>query len=259
LLLEASLRARLFERDHRTVRLTRAGEILLPQARLLLAQWDEVQGALAEAAAAADMTLRVGFHTRIGRGLIPAVTAQMARLLPGWTLAFRQVSWRDPTAGLGSAEVDVAIAWLPVPDTGLLSWQVVATEDRWVALPAKHRLAERTAVTLGDLAGEPFIALPATAGPLRQFWLAAEERQVPPKIAAEAETAEETFEGVASGLGIALLAAGNAEIYRRDDIICRPVIGLSPSRLAVLWRTGDDRKAIAVFTGIFCQCVQARP
>jgi DNA-binding transcriptional LysR family regulator len=258
-LLEASLRARLFERDHRTVRLTRAGEILLPQARLLLGQWDEVQGALAEAAAAADMTLRVGFHTRIGRGLIPAVTARMARLLPGWKLAFRQVSWRDPTAGLGSAEVDVAIAWLPVPDTGLLSWQVVATEDRWVALPAKHRLAERAAVTLGDLADEPFIALPATAGPLRQFWLAAEERQVPPKIAAEAETAEETFEAVASGLGIALLAAGNAEIYRRDDVICRPVTGLSPSRLAVVWRTGDDRKAIQVFTGIFCQCVQARP
>jgi DNA-binding transcriptional LysR family regulator len=256
-LLEASLRARLFERDHRTVRLTRAGEILLTRARLLLGQWDETQSAVAEAAAAADMTLRVGFHTRIGRGLIPAVTTQMAQLLPGWKLAFRQISWRDPTAGLGSAEVDVAIAWLPVPDTALLSWQVVATEDRWVALPAKHRLAERAAVSLGDLAGEPFIALPVTAGPLRQFWLAAEERQVPPRIAAEAETAEETFEAVASGLGIALLAAGNAEIYRRDDVICRPVTGLSPSQLAVLWRTGDDRKAIQVFTGIFCQCVQA--
>jgi DNA-binding transcriptional LysR family regulator len=203
------------------------------------------------------MTLRVGFHTRIGRGLIPAVTARMAQLLPGWKLAFRQVSWRDPTAGLAGGEVDVAISWLPVPDTGLLSWQVVATEDRWVALPANHRLAERAAVTLDDLAGEPFIALPATAGPLRQFWLAAEERRVPPLIAAEAETAEEAFEAVASGLGVALLAAGNAEIYRRDDVTCRPVTGLSPSELAVLWRAGDDRKAIQVFTGIFCDCVRA--
>jgi DNA-binding transcriptional LysR family regulator len=256
-LLEASLRARLFERDHRTIRLTRAGEVLLARARLLLGQWDEALSAVAEAAAAADMTLRVGFHTRIGRGLIPAVTARMAQLLPGWKLAFRQVSWRDPTAGLAGGEVDVAISWLPVPDTGLLSWQVVATEDRWVALPANHRLAERAAVTLDDLAGEPFIALPATAGPLRQFWLAAEERRVPPLIAAEAETAEEAFEAVASGLGVALLAAGNAEIYRRDDVTCRPVTGLSPSELAVLWRAGDDRKAIQVFTGIFCDCVRA--
>ena len=255
-LLETSLRARLFERDHRTVRLTKAGEIMLTRARLLLGQWDEAQGAVAEAVAAADLTLRIGFQTRIGRGLIPAVTAQMARLLPGWKLTFRQVSWRDPTAGLASAEVDVAIAWLPVPDTGLLSWQVVATEDRWVALPANHRLARKSAVTLEDLSGEPFIALPATAGPLRQFWLAAEERQGPPRISAEAETAEETFEAVASGLGVALLAAGNAEIYRRDDVTCRPVTGLSPSQLAVVWRAGDDRKAVQVFTGIFCRCVQ---
>jgi DNA-binding transcriptional LysR family regulator len=257
-LLETSLRARLFERDRRTVRLTGAGEILLTQARLLLRQWDEAQSAVAEAAAAADMTLRIGFQTRIGRGLIPAVTAQLAQLLPGWKLTFRQVSWRDPTAGLARAEVDVAIACLPVPDTGLLSWEVVATEDRWVALPANHRLAPKPALTLEELSGEPFIALPAAAGPLREFWLASGERQGPPRIGAEAETAEETFEAVASGLGVALLAAGNAEIYRRDDVVYRPVTGLSPSRLAVAWRAGDDRKAVQLFTGSFCRCLQDR-
>jgi DNA-binding transcriptional LysR family regulator len=91
---------------------------------------------------------------------------------------------------------------------------------------------------------------------LRQFWLAAEEFQGPQRIGGEAETAEETFEAVASGLGVALLAAGNADIYRRDDVVCRPVTGLSPSQLAVIWRTDDDRKAIGVFTGIFCRCLK---
>lgn len=33
---------------------------------------------------------------------------------------------------MAGAEVDVAITWLPMPDTCQLSWQVVATEDRWV-------------------------------------------------------------------------------------------------------------------------------
>ena len=124
-----------------------------------------------------------------------------------------------------------------------------------MALAAGDRLAGKSAVTLDDLSDEPFIALPATAGPLRRFWLAAEERRSPPRIAAEAETAEETFEAVASGLGVALLAAGNAEIYQRDDVVRRPVTGLSPSQLAVLWRAYDDRKPIRVFSGIFCQCV----
>ncbi len=136
--LETGLRVRLFVRDRRTVTLTAAGEALLPQARLVLAQWEQALRAVAEADAARNATLTVGFQTRIGRGLIPAVTARMAELLPGWKLVFRQISWRDPTAGLADAGVDVAIAWLPVPDNGLLAWRVVATEPRWVALPTDH-------------------------------------------------------------------------------------------------------------------------
>jgi hypothetical protein len=31
--------------------------------------------------------------------------------------------------GLASGEVDVAVAWLPVPDDGEYAWKVVATEE----------------------------------------------------------------------------------------------------------------------------------
>jgi DNA-binding transcriptional LysR family regulator len=74
-------------------------------------------------------------------------------------------------------------------------------------------------------------------------------------VVAEAETAEETFEAVASGLGMSLPAAGNVEIYRRDDVVCRPVTGLSPSELAVVWRTRDSRDAIRVFVDACFQCL----
>ena len=164
-LLEAALRARLFERDHRTVRLTGAGEILLTRARLLLGQWDETQSAVAEAAATAGMTLRVGFHTRIGRGLIPAVTARMAQLLPGWKLTFRQVSWRDPTAGLADAVCGRRNLLASGP--GQRAAFLAGGRDRGpVGGAARRHTASpsKPAVTLDDLSGEPFIALPATAG-----------------------------------------------------------------------------------------------
>jgi DNA-binding transcriptional LysR family regulator len=257
--LEAGLRAQLFVRDRRTVVLTTAGEALLPQARLVIAQWEQALHAVTAAAAAGNTTLTVGFQTRIGRGLIPTVTGRMAELLPGWTLQFRQISWRDPTAGLADAEVDVAIAWLPVPDNGLLAWRVVANEQRWVALPTDHRLAASPVVTLAELDHEPFIALPASAGPLRRFWLATDERAAEPRVVAEAETAEEAFEAVAAGVGVTLVAAGNAEIYRRDDVVCRPVAGLSPSELAVVWRVGDDRPAVRVFINAYYQCLCTEP
>jgi DNA-binding transcriptional LysR family regulator len=253
--LESTLRVRLFERDRRTVTLTPAGAAMLPHVRQVIAQWDETRRAVV--LAARDTTMTVGFQTRIGRGLIAGVTASMADLLPDWKLSFRQVSWRDPTAGLAGAEVDVAIAWLPVPGDGFAS-RVVATEDRWVALPLGHRLAEYETVPFAEVAAEPVVAMPASAGALRDFWLGADQRSTPATVATEAETAEETFEAVASGLGVALLSAVNAQIYRRDDLVCRPVVGLPPSELAVVWRADDDRKAIQVFVDACVQCLCGR-
>ncbi len=242
--LEQTLRVALFDRDRRAVALTAAGATLLPRARDIIRRWDEAGRAVAAAASAAEHLLTVGFQTRIGRDLVPLVSARLREVLPDWQLRFRQVTWRDPTVGLAGGGTDVAVAWLPVPASGALSWTVVSTEDRWVALPPGHRLAELDVVPFAELADEPFIALPRSAGPMREFWLATAERGAPARVVAEAETAEETFEAVASGLGVALLAAGNAAIYARDDLVHRPVSGLAPSELAVVWRTGDDREAV---------------
>ncbi|QKV74789.1 LysR family transcriptional regulator [Amycolatopsis sp. Hca4] len=253
--LETSLRVALFERDHRTVTLTAAGAALLPEAQRIIRQWETAQHALAEVAAAQRATLTVGFHTRIGRGLIPNVTAKMATALPEWKLLFKQVAWSDPTAGLGGGEVDVAVAWLPVPPG--FARKVVATEDRWVALPAGHRLAAREAVPLGELAEEAFIALPRAAGPLREFWLGNDRREVPARVVAEAETAEESLEAVGAGLGAVLVSEGNAQIYQRDDIVYRRVTGLPPSELAVVWRAEDGRRAVRVFVEACERCLCA--
>ena len=171
----------------------------------------------------------------------------MQELLPKWKLVLRQISWDDPTAGVAGGSVDVAIAWLPLPDRGDLSYKVIAVEERWVALTAGHRLARRRTVPFVELADEPFIALPHSAGTLRDFWLANDQRTSPPELVAEVATADETFEAVASGLGVVLLSAGNAEIYKREGVVCRPVSGLSPSELAVVWRTDDHRHAVRSF------------
>jgi DNA-binding transcriptional LysR family regulator len=250
--LEKSLRVRLFDRDHRAVRLTAAGEALLPRARSIVEAWDDARSVVA---AVAGTTLTVGFQTRIGRGLIPSVTSRMCELLPDSRLHFRQVAWSDPTAGLGGGEVDVAIAWLPVPALGGLTWRVVSTEERWVALPLGHRLAAVDVVAFSELVDEPFIALPASAGELRGFWLAEAYRERPARVVAEAATTDETFEAVASGLGVVLLASGN--VAEREDVVYRPVVGLPSAELAVVWRAADRREAVRVFVESCVRCLCA--
>ncbi|MFI9559191.1 LysR family transcriptional regulator [Nonomuraea endophytica] len=244
--LESSLRTRLFDRDRRTVALTPAGAELLPRARQIIEQWEQAQRAVADVS---RDSLTVGFQTRIARGIIAAA----AERLPGHNLRFRQISWGDPSVGLAGRQVDVAVAWLPVPSG--ISWEVVSTEDRWVALPARHRLAGRATVTLAELADEPFVALPASAGPMRAFWLATAERDRPPVVGAEVETAEEAIEAVAAGHAVVLVSAVNAELYRHDDVVCVPVTGLEPARLAVAWRSDDHRPAIHAIAHTLMTCL----
>jgi DNA-binding transcriptional LysR family regulator len=254
--LERRLRTELFVRGHRSIQLTEAGATLVPRARRIIAEWESAVADMRAFGDTARHTITVGFHTRIGRGLVPAISAALEERMPGWRLRFRQVPWGDPTVGLRDETVDVAVAWLPVPDSGI-SHRIAATEERWVALPAGHPLTARRTIAFFDLVGEPFVALPASAGPMRDFWLANDRRVTPALIGAEAATADEAFEAVASGLGIALLAAGNAAIYRRDDVVCRPVSGLSPCELAVMWRSDDRRAAVRVLTDACCRCVAA--
>jgi DNA-binding transcriptional LysR family regulator len=124
-----------------------------------------------------------------------------------------------------------------------------------VALPSEHRLASLSSVPITELLDEPFIALPSEAGPARDFWLAADARDGrEARVALEVNASDETFEAVASGLGVHLLAAGNADIYARTGIVCRPVIGLSPCELTVAWRDNDARAELGAFVAA---CVQA--
>ena len=246
--LERMLGFRLFRRDHRSVELTAAGKVLLPLARGIVDDWERARRTAAEAAASEAGVLRVGMSTSVGRGLLPRVTERFAERHPDWKLDIRQVPWSDPTAGLADGSSDVAFLWLPLPDPDPFEWAVIATERRWVALRESHPLAGRDEIDFSDLLDEPFLALPSSAGPLRDFWLGLDHREGrPPRIAAEVRTADETFEAIANGVGIALLSAGNAAIYGRPGIVARPVKGLTPSDLALVWLAGDDRAAVRGF------------
>jgi DNA-binding transcriptional LysR family regulator len=242
--LEQRLRAPLFVRDRRTVALTPAGAALLPHARAVLAAWERAEAALAAAAAEQDAALEVGISTGLGRGLLPAVRARLAELAPGARLRVRQVPWDDPTGGLGATDggTDAAFVWLPLPEPDRYAWTAVLSEPRLLALPADHRLAAADAVDFADLLDEPFLALPPAAGALRDFWLALDARAGRPAvIGAEVAGTDETVEALQAGLGVCLLARGNAPLIAREGVVVRPVLGVGPSELVLAWRRGDDR------------------
>ncbi|WP_369240690.1 LysR family transcriptional regulator [Streptomyces sp. R21] len=239
--LEGQLGVELFHRDRHGVALTAAGTELLPHARRVLGAWEEGAAAVERARAAQRSTLVVGMSTSPGRGgLLPAIRSRFTSAFPEATVRLKQVSWDDPTAGLADAATDVAFVWLPLPDARRYAWTVVAEEPRLVALPDTHPLAAREEVDFADLADEPFLALPESAGPLRDYWLALDARDGrAPRIGAEIASTEETYEALVAGLGVCLVAAGNAPLISLGGVTTRPVRGIGPSRYALAWRRED--------------------
>jgi DNA-binding transcriptional LysR family regulator len=256
--LESTLRVRLFDRNRRRVSLTDVGAALLPEARSLLQAWDETLAIVADAAASDARRLRVGTLTSIGREIYPGVIDRFAKHQPDWQVELKSFGWGDPTAGLADGATDVAFLWLPVEASGI-SHRVLVSERRFVALSCRHHLAQRRSVAFADIIDEAFVALPKSAGPLREFWLASAERNwAPVNVAAEVTSADETFEVVSSGEGIVLLAEGNAVIYTRPGIVCIPVEDLSPTQLAIAWRTADRREAVKSFVQACADTLAAR-
>ena len=245
-MLERQLGAPLFDRGRDGVQLTPVGHALLPHALEVLAAWDRGWAAAEQAKSTQAATLVAGMSTSPGRGgLLAAIRSRFTALQPAATVELRQASWGDPTAGLADGVVDVAFVWLPVPDPDRYQWVVVAEEPRLVAMADGHPLTSQATIEVADLLDEPFLALPPSAGPLRDYWLATDVRGGrPPRIGAEVASTEETYEALADGRGVCLLAAGNARLITLGGVTTRPVNGLSLATLALAWRRDDSRPLV---------------
>jgi len=171
---------------------------------------------------------------------MPRVQEMLKARCPNATVQLKKMPWADRSAGLVDHSVDAAFVWLPLPRPPY-RWLTIAREPRLVALPAGHPLADRRDVSMAELADEPFLALPENAGALRDYWLATDHRDGrPARIGGIVNDVEETFEAVTAGLGICLLAAGNAPIFDRGGISMPVVTDVPPSELVLAWH--DSRQ-----------------
>lgn len=253
--LERDLRVTLLIRDRRHVRLTAAGTTLLDYARVTLADWDAAQRHVSDVAHTAATVLRIGMQTGIGRGIITEISTALRSRRPDWRLNLIQIDWHDPTSGLADHSTDFALVWLPIPTSQQFRWIVLATEPRHLAVAATHRLTGANNVEFARIADEIFVAMPEESAEQRDFWLATTNRDRPAIVGAVARNADEAFEAVAAGLGVVLVAHGNAVLYDRPDIVSIPVTDIPPAQLALAWRADDHRDVLRDVTELIGQHV----
>jgi LysR family transcriptional activator of glutamate synthase operon len=224
--LERELGAPLFDREGRTLRLSRYGEIFRGHAERLIAAEEAARRALAQAADPDHGEVGLAFLHTQGTVFVPELLRNYRRDHARVTFRLSQGSAERIEAAVADGRADMAIT-SPRPDG--LAWHALTTERLCLAVPADHRLAGREQVRLSDASAEPFIVMRHGYG-LRSI---TEElfrsEGIRPEIAFEGEEAATLRGLVAAGLGVAVVPPGERTTGVSDVVIAgaRRTIGLA--------------------------------
>ncbi|PXY20675.1 LysR family transcriptional regulator [Prauserella muralis] len=232
--LERDLGAELFDRGRR-VELTEAGQVLLAEARDLLARWDRLTSLVGKAHRGEMDALRAGVPPELPGRVLASLLTAFAAECPGVRLDLHELTTTEQVRLLADRELDVALLQHPVDVLGFELGPVVET-PLGVVLPRDSALAARAELALADLAGHGLVLFPRAAAPglydalLRTCW----EQGFRPAAVHHARNPEFVLGMVLAGHGVAFEPGMVAR--KEPRVVWRPLAepGLS-WRMSFAW------------------------
>lgn len=162
--LEREVGARLFDRGHRGLTLTPAGEELFRGVEAGLAHIDCGVERAQQAAAGTRPSLSLAFSPSVGNKLMPALLPALEHRLAEWEIDEREVDTGEVGPGVLAGRFDAGIAHAPTADPGLEITHLV-DEPLCVVLSAGHPLASRSSVRLDELGASSLLIWPRDTAP----------------------------------------------------------------------------------------------
>ncbi len=234
--LEHELGVALFDRVGRNVRLTEAGESLLPHARAVMAQVEAARAEMAERIGLRKGRATVGAPPTVGTQLLPTVLATFNKRYPGIELRLHEAGVQTLLDLLETGLTDVAVVTLPVDDENLTVVPIF-TEEMVIAVWLGHPMAGRSEVTISELQGEPWVLSPENYELREAALVACERAGFSPRVVLDGGETDTLLRFVAAGVGIALVP--RLAVQGATDLVALRVSDQKLNRsLGVVWR-GD--------------------
>lgn len=204
--MEAAAGAPLFDRSRRGVALTPAGQVLVRRAGEVLADLAATELELAGLRDRLAGRLAIGAYPTAAMALVPRAMAQVTSGHPGLAVVLDEAATPTLLRRLRAGRLDVAVIGigqgLPDYDLSDLLQTAVLQGGLSIAVPDTHRFADRTTVTVPDLAQERWITGDGAAGePQFGAWPTLAD----PHIAHTSRNWSTRLGLVAAGLGITVI------------------------------------------------------
>jgi DNA-binding transcriptional LysR family regulator len=254
--LEEEVQVQLFDRNRRWVRLTAAGRLFLDHARQVLAHVERAVLTARRTIGSESDRLAIASTPWTNLTAVPRILRRFSGLHRQFQIEVQTLNSMLQVRALKARTVDVAFMFPPPADDALQTERLVRY-PLVVALPANHRLAARTQLSPGDLAGESYVMLAADVAPaygaiVAKYW---ERTGLAIKERLKVDQAHAVIDLVAAGAGFALVPSSVQEC-EKQHIVCRRLDPAPPElELSLAWARGVESAAIDALLEVARQVV----
>jgi len=257
--LEDELGGALFVRHPKGVRLTAAGQALLPEARFLLERAGRVRDVVC--GAGADGSLAIGFVPSASSTVLPELVRRLRRKHAGLNLELREMISSEQIEALVAGHIDAGIARTPTRHPRLAVARQMP-DPFCIALPRNEAKGFDATVDLRGFAEHSFVGFTRHRGPayFDQSIRLCSQAGFSPRIRYEASTVHGVLDLVSAGVGVALVPASTA-LLAIAGVALRPLRRPGAAEiLALLRRKTDSHPLLPLVEGsveaIFATLVQ---
>jgi len=234
--LEEELGIPLLERSRQGVRLTDAGERIMPAVRGLLSSYEQICQITASLRGMDSGTVRIGTFTSVAVHWLPGIIKDFQEKYPNVSFALNNGDYYDVEQWLAEGSIDLGFVALP---SDISAECIPLAEDRLMAvLPKDHPLAGASVFPVTEAKGQPFISLlESSDSDARRALQAAGVR---PDVKFTTKDDYAIIAMVENGLGISILPELLLEGHRENV----SVLPLSPpSKRVIALAFSDKQKA----------------
>jgi DNA-binding transcriptional LysR family regulator len=237
-LLEQELGSTLFVRSNTGLKLTEAGQLLLPRARRLLHDTANLQAMMSSLQEVAG-ELRIACSTTAGKYILPQLAARFRLRYPGIQVRIPACTPEKVALDLLEGDVHLGVLSREVGDVNL-ELQEFFHDTITMIVPADHRWALRSSIEPAELLEESVIMREPTSGTRRVVLEELAKHDISLEdlnIFMELGNAEAIVRTVADGYGVAFVSELAATYpLERGNIVAIPVEGLTLQRTIYMVR-----------------------
>lgn len=247
--LEQQLGVKLFDRSPRKVELSGYGRDLLPLARRVQDDHDQLL-AWAQSVRRDQHTplLRVGVVAAGAGALTTAAIAATMQAIPTARIEMRRLGFFDVASELEAGRVDVVFAPSPMVLPPRIRVEPLWREPRVLVVPAGHALAGRESVTIVETNDEVFVAVARGVPEVVNWWIVDPRPDgTRPRRGPTADSVDGLFELVAAGAGVNIAGQSASRQYRRDELAFVPISDIEPATIVLCSLSDSPNPMVRTF------------